>query len=103
MAKTDSFAGVKIPRSPVYGMNSMVVSGHSQASIAGLRILERGGSLVPPALGVPEGIARAVSQRLVGRARVIAGPGRLPPSALIVMSGFGPIQKVKGVSSTNFL
>ena len=46
MAKTDSFAGVKIPRSPVYGMNSMVVSGHSQASIAGLRILERGGSLV---------------------------------------------------------
>ena len=46
MAKQDSFAGIKIPRSPVYGMNSMVVSGHSQASISGLRALERGGSLV---------------------------------------------------------
>ena len=46
MAKQDSFAGVRIPRSPVYGMNAMVVSGHSQASVSGLRILERGGSLV---------------------------------------------------------
>ena len=46
MAKQDSFAGVKIPRSPVYGMKGMVVSGHSLASIAGLRTLERGGSVV---------------------------------------------------------
>ena len=46
MAKTDGFAGVKIPRSPVYGTRGMVVSGHSLASLAGLRILERGGSMV---------------------------------------------------------
>ena len=46
MARQDGFAGVKIARSPVYGMNAMVVSGHSQASISGLRVLERGGSLV---------------------------------------------------------
>lgn len=46
MAKTDSFAGVKIPRSPVYGTKGMVVSGHSLASLAGLRVLERGGSMV---------------------------------------------------------
>ncbi len=46
MARTDGFAGVKIPRSPVYGARAMVVSGHSQASLSGLRTLERGGSLV---------------------------------------------------------
>ncbi len=46
MAKTDGFAGVKIPRSPVYGTRGMVVSGHSLASLAGLRTLERGGSMV---------------------------------------------------------
>ncbi len=46
MAKTDSFAGVTIPRSPVYGTRGMVVSGHSLASLAGLRVLERGGSMV---------------------------------------------------------
>ncbi len=45
MAKTDGFAGMKIPRSPVYGTRGMVVSGHSLASLAGLRILERGGSM----------------------------------------------------------
>ena len=46
MAKTDGFAGVKIPRSPVYGTRGMVVSGHSLASLAALRVLERGGSMV---------------------------------------------------------
>lgn len=46
MAKQDNFAGVKIPRSPVYGTKAMVVSGHSLASIAGLRTLERGGTVV---------------------------------------------------------
>ncbi len=44
--KTDEFAGVKMPRSPVYGTRGMVVSGHSQASIAVLRMLERGGNVV---------------------------------------------------------
>ena len=46
MAKVDEFAGVKLPRSPVYGTKHMVVSGHSLASIAGLRAFERGGSVV---------------------------------------------------------
>lgn len=46
MSKTDSFAGVRIPRSPVYGTRHMVVSGHSLASLAGLRVLEAGGSVV---------------------------------------------------------
>ncbi len=46
MAKQDSFAGVTIPRSPVYGTKGMVVSGHSLASLAGHRVLERGGSVV---------------------------------------------------------
>ena len=46
MAKQDSFAGGKIPRSPVYGTKGMVVSGHSLASVTGLRVLERGGSVV---------------------------------------------------------
>ena len=44
--KTDEFAGVKMPRSPVYGSKGMVVSGHSLSSIAGLRMLERGGAVV---------------------------------------------------------
>ena len=44
--KVDEFAGVKLPRSPVYGTNGMVVSGHSLASTSGLRMLERGGSVV---------------------------------------------------------
>ena len=44
--KTDAFAGVKMPRSPVYGTRGMVVSGHSQASIARLSTLERGGNVV---------------------------------------------------------
>lgn len=46
MARQDSFAGVRIPRSPVYGTKGMVVSGHSLASISGLRTLERGGNVV---------------------------------------------------------
>ena len=44
--QVDEFAGVKMPRSPVYGTKGMVVSGHSLASLAGLRMLERGGSVV---------------------------------------------------------
>jgi len=45
MATVDAFAGVKQPRSPVYGQRGMVVSGHSLASLAGLRTLEAGGSV----------------------------------------------------------
>ena len=45
MAK-DVFAGVRLTRSPVYGTKGMVVSGHSLASTAGLRMLDRGGSLI---------------------------------------------------------
>ena len=44
--KVDEFAGVKLPRSPVYGTKGMVVSGHSLASRSGLRIIEKGGSVV---------------------------------------------------------
>lgn len=43
---TDVFAGVRLARSPVYGTRGMVVSGHSLASTAGLRTLDKGGSLV---------------------------------------------------------
>ena len=43
---TDVFAGVRLARTPVYGTKGMVVSGHSLASTAGLRTLDRGGSLV---------------------------------------------------------
>jgi len=46
MARVDEFAGVKLPRSPVYGTRAMVVSGHSLASVTGLRTLERGGTVV---------------------------------------------------------
>ena len=46
MTGRDSFAGVRLPRSPVYGTKGMVVSGHSLASVAGLRVLERGGNVV---------------------------------------------------------
>jgi gamma-glutamyltranspeptidase/glutathione hydrolase len=45
MSKIDEFAGVRAPRSPVYGTRGMVVSGHSLASLAGLRVLEQGGSV----------------------------------------------------------
>lgn len=43
---TDVFAGVRLARSPVYGTKGMVVSGHSLASTAGMRTLDKGGSLV---------------------------------------------------------
>lgn len=43
--KLDEFAGVRLPRSPVYGTRGVVVSGHSLASLAGLRTLGRGGSV----------------------------------------------------------
>ncbi len=43
--KIDEFAGVRLPRSPVYGTRGVVVSGHSLASQAGLKALERGGSV----------------------------------------------------------
>ena len=42
----DSFAGVSLPRSPVYGTRHMVTSGHSLASLAGNRAFERGGSVI---------------------------------------------------------
>lgn len=37
---------LRVPRAPVYGSRHMVVSGHSLASLAGQRILERGGTVV---------------------------------------------------------
>ena len=46
MAKVDEFAGVRLPRSPVYGTRAMVVSGHSLASLAGLRVMEQGGTAI---------------------------------------------------------
>ena len=46
MARQDSFAGLRIPRTPVYGTKGMVVSGHSMASMAGLRVLDRGGNVI---------------------------------------------------------
>ncbi len=46
MAAQESFAGVRLPRSPVYGTRGMVVSGHSLASLAGFRTLERGGNVI---------------------------------------------------------
>ena len=41
----DGFAGLRLPRAPVYGKRGVVVSGHPLASMAGLRILEDGGSV----------------------------------------------------------
>jgi gamma-glutamyltranspeptidase/glutathione hydrolase len=36
---------LRVPRAPAYGSRHMVVSGHSLASLAGLRVLERGGTV----------------------------------------------------------
>ena len=47
---TEGFAGVRLPRSPVYGTRGMVVSGHSLASLAGLRALEAGGTVADAAI-----------------------------------------------------
>ena len=57
MARTDGFAGVTIPRSPVYGTRAMSVTGHSLASLAGLRTLERGGSLIDAAISASAALA----------------------------------------------
>ncbi|MDE0175771.1 MAG: gamma-glutamyltransferase family protein [Defluviicoccus sp.] len=81
MAKTDGFAGVKIPRSPVYGTRGMVVSGHSLASLAGLRTLERGGSMADATIACSAALSVVVphATSLGGDAFILyhrAGDGR---------------------------
>ena len=62
MSKTDSFAGTTVSRSPVYGTRGMVVSGHSLASLAGLRTLERGGSMVDAMIACSAALSVVVPQ-----------------------------------------
>jgi gamma-glutamyltranspeptidase len=62
MAAVDAFAGVKQPRSPVYGRHGMVVSGHSLASLAGLRTLEAGGSVADAIIATSAALCVALPQ-----------------------------------------
>ena len=62
MANQDGFAGVKIPRSPVYGTKGMVVSGHSLASTAGYSVLERGGSVIDAAVAASAVLSVVIPQ-----------------------------------------
>jgi gamma-glutamyltranspeptidase/glutathione hydrolase len=62
MATTDGFAGVRLPRSPVYGTKYMVVSGHSQATLAGLRTFERGGSIADAMVAASAVLATVLPQ-----------------------------------------
>ena len=59
---TDVFAGVRLARSPVYGTRGMVVSGHSLASGAGLRTLDRGGSLVDAMISTSAALSVVIQQ-----------------------------------------
>ena len=59
---TDVFAGVRLARSPVYGTKGMVVSGHSLASTAGLRTLDRGGSLVDAMIATSATLSAVLQQ-----------------------------------------
>lgn len=58
----DVFAGARLARSPVYGTRAMVVSGHSLASTAGLRTLDRGGSLVDAMISTSAVLAVTIQQ-----------------------------------------
>ena len=59
---TDVFAGVRLARSPVYGTRGMVVSGHSLASAAGLRTLDRGGSVVDAMISTSAALSVVIQQ-----------------------------------------
>ena len=59
---TDFFAGVRLARTPVYGTKGMVVSGHSLASHAGLRTLDRGGSLVDAMISTSAALSVVIQQ-----------------------------------------
>ena len=58
----DVFAGARLARSPVYGTRGMVVSGHSLASVAGLRTLDRGGSLADAAISASAALSVVIPQ-----------------------------------------
>ncbi len=62
MADKDGFAGVTIPRSPVYGTRGMVVSGHSLASIAGYGVLDRGGAVIDAAVAASAVLSVVIPQ-----------------------------------------
>ena len=49
-------------RAPVFGREVMVVSGHAAATLAGIRILERGGNLVDAMVGASAALAAVVGQ-----------------------------------------
>ncbi|HEY4407201.1 MAG TPA: gamma-glutamyltransferase family protein [Xanthobacteraceae bacterium] len=49
-------------RAPVFGREVMVVSGHAAATLAGIRILERGGNLVDAMVGASAALAVVVGQ-----------------------------------------
>ncbi len=59
---SDVFAGVRLARSPVYGTRGMVVSGHSLASTAGLRTLDRGGSVVDAMISTSAALSVTIQQ-----------------------------------------
>jgi gamma-glutamyltranspeptidase len=50
------------PRAPVFGRRAMVVSGHAAATLAGIRILKRGGNLVDAMVGASAALAVVVGQ-----------------------------------------
>ena len=90
--KTDEFAGVKMPRSPVYGSKGMVVSGHSLSSIAGLRILERGGSVVDAMIACSAVLATVLphATSFGGDAFIIFHDGNTGKTEGLNASGYAP-------------
>lgn len=94
MTTTDSFAGVRIARSPVYGTRGMVVSGHSLASIAGLRALERGGTVVDAFIATSAALSVVLPQAtsLGGDAFILYRDGKVRKTIGLNASGHAPKQ-----------
>jgi gamma-glutamyltranspeptidase/glutathione hydrolase len=96
------------PRSPVSGKRAMVVSGHSAASLAGIDVLKRGGSLVDAMIAASATLAVVLShatsiggdcfilyhEAANGRTVGLNASGVAPAAA--TPAGFGDGMKVRG-------
>ena len=83
---------LRVPRAPVYGSRHMVVSGHSLASLAGQRILDRGGSVIDAMIACSAALCVVIPQAtsVGGDAFILYRDGKTRKTVGLNASGHAP-------------
>lgn len=83
---------LRVPRAPVYGSRHMVVSGHSLASLAGLAVLERGGTVVDAMIACSAALCVVIPQATAvgGDAFILYRDAKTRKTVGLNASGYAP-------------